>query len=57
VFALVDMIVAIIVALEMGRRARASTSGDRPAAARDGGHAASPGSQETEVPRAPAGSG
>jgi len=55
VFALVDMIVAMIVALEMGRRTRASAPGKRPAASGDGGDAASPGSKKPVTPRAPGG--
>lgn len=55
VFALVDMIVAMFVALEMGRRTRASAPGKRPAASGDGGGAASPGSERPATPRAPAG--
>ena len=55
VFALIDMIVAMIVALEMGRRTRASAPGKRPAASGDGGGAASPGSERPVTPRAPAG--
>ncbi len=48
VFALVDMIVAMIVALEIGRRARAAPPGSGAAAAADGGNAV-PGGTEIQA--------
>jgi len=57
VFALVDTIVPIFVAVEMGRRVRTSASGSKPAASRDGDEAATPASHRPAAPRAPAGNG
>ena len=57
VFALVDMIVAMLVALDMGRRARASAPGGQSAASGYGVGATSPGSERPAAPQTPTASG